>query len=42
MKTIFKIMMLFCCGLTFAQSTTVKGKVIDNNGIPLPGANILV
>ena len=35
-------MMLFCCGLTFAQSTTVKGKVIDNNGIPLPGANIVV
>ena len=42
MKTIFKIMMLFCCAITFAQSTTVKGKVIDNNGIPLPGANILV
>ena len=35
-------MMLFCCALTFAQSTTVKGKVIDNNGIPLPGANIIV
>ncbi|MEM5563594.1 TonB-dependent receptor [Psychroserpens sp. AS72] len=42
MKTIFKIMMLFCCALTFAQTTTVKGKVIDNNGIPLPGANIIV
>ncbi|WP_298893180.1 TonB-dependent receptor [uncultured Psychroserpens sp.] len=41
MKTIFKIMMLFCCALTFAQ-TTVKGKVVDNNGIPLAGANILV
>lgn len=41
MKTIFKIMMLFCCVLTFAQ-TTVKGKVIDNNGIPLPGANIII
>nr|WP_321232627.1 TonB-dependent receptor [uncultured Psychroserpens sp.] len=41
MKTIFKIMMLFCCAFTFAQ-TTVKGKVIDNNGIPLPGANIIV
>jgi len=34
-------MMLFCCVLTFAQ-TTVKGKVIDNNGIPLPGANIII
>ena len=42
MKTIFKIMMLFCCVVSFAQSTTVKGKVIDNNGIPLPGANIIV
>ncbi|MCD2257994.1 TonB-dependent receptor [Psychroserpens luteolus] len=41
MKTIFKIMMLFCCAFTFAQ-TTVKGKVVDNNGIPLAGANILV
>jgi iron complex outermembrane receptor protein len=42
MKTIFKIMMLLFCAITFAQSTTVKGKVIDNNGIPLPGANIIV
>lgn len=41
MKTILKIMTLFCCALTFAQ-TTVKGKVVDNNGIPLPGANIIV
>ena len=41
MKTIFKIMMLLCCAFTFAQ-TTVKGKVVDNNGIPLAGANILV
>ncbi|OUR98216.1 hypothetical protein A9Q86_14270 [Flavobacteriales bacterium 33_180_T64] len=41
MKTIFKIMMLFCCVFTFAQ-TTVNGKVTDNNGIPLPGANIIV
>lgn len=35
-------MMLFCCAISFAQSTTVTGKVIDNNGIPLPGANIIV
>ncbi len=41
MKTIFKIMMLFCCAFSFAQ-TTVKGKVTDNNGIPLPGANVIV
>ncbi|MBR9845183.1 MAG: TonB-dependent receptor [Algicola sp.] len=41
MKTLFKTMMLFCCALSFSQ-TTVKGKVIDNNGQPLPGANIIV
>lgn len=33
--------MLFCCALSFSQ-TTVKGTVIDNNGQPLPGANIIV
>ena len=41
MKTILKIMMLFCCAFCFAQ-TTVTGKIIDNNGIPLPGANIII
>jgi len=41
MKTLFKTIMLFCCAFSFAQ-TTVKGKVIDNNGQPLPGANIIV
>lgn len=33
--------MLFCCAFSFAQ-TTVKGKITDNNGQPLPGANIIV
>ncbi len=32
--------MLFCV-VSFAQ-TTVKGKIIDNTGLPLPGANIVV
>ncbi|MDT0557867.1 TonB-dependent receptor [Ichthyenterobacterium sp. W332] len=41
MKTILKILMLFCCAYSFAQ-TTVKGTVKDNNGQPLPGANIIV
>lgn len=41
MKTILKIFMLFCCAVSFAQ-TTVKGTVTDNNGQPLPGANIIV
>jgi len=34
-------MLLLCCAFTFAQ-TTVKGKVTDNSGQPLPGANIIV
>ncbi|MGJ8591224.1 MAG: TonB-dependent receptor [Aquaticitalea sp.] len=41
MKTLFKIMMLFCCATTFAQ-TTVKGTVTDNSGQPLPGANVII
>lgn len=41
MKTIFKILMLFCCAYSFAQ-TTVKGTIVDNTGQPLPGANIIV
>ncbi len=32
--------MLFCVA-TFAQ-TTIKGKITDNTGLPLPGANIVV
>lgn len=41
MKTILKIMMLFCCAITFSQ-TTVKGKVTDNTGQPIPGASVVV
>jgi len=33
--------MLLCCAISFAQST-VMGKVTDDNGQPLPGANIIV
>ena len=32
--------MLFCV-VSFAQ-TTVKGKITDNSGLPLPGANVVV
>lgn len=32
--------MLFCVA-SFAQ-TTIKGKIIDNTGLPLPGSNIVV
>ncbi|WP_299393083.1 TonB-dependent receptor [uncultured Gelidibacter sp.] len=41
MKTILKIMLLFCVTLTYSQ-TTVTGKVTDTNGQPLPGANVIV
>lgn len=41
MKTILKIFTLLFCVASFAQ-TTVKGKIIDDTGLPLPGANIVV
>lgn len=41
MKTILKLIVLFSCAFTFAQ-TTVKGKITDENGMPLPGANIII
>ncbi|MEM6514854.1 MAG: TonB-dependent receptor [Bacteroidota bacterium] len=41
MKTILKTILLFCCAFSFAQ-TTVKGKVVDDSGQPLPGANIII
>ena len=41
MRTTFSILMLLCGAFIFAQ-TTVTGKVTDNNGEPLPGANVIV
>ncbi|AUC83113.1 TonB-dependent receptor domain-containing protein [Lacinutrix sp. Bg11-31] len=41
MRTILSIVLLFCCTLIFAQ-TTITGTVMDNNGLPIPGANIIV
>ena len=41
MKTFFKLSLMLLCAVTFAQ-TTVKGKVTDNTGQPLPGANIII
>ncbi|OZV70675.1 TonB-dependent receptor [Winogradskyella aurantia] len=41
MKTILKLLTLLFCVGSFAQST-VKGKVTDESGLPLPGANIVV
>ena len=41
MKTILSIVLSFCCTLIFAQ-TTLTGTVTDNNGLPIPGANVIV
>ncbi|MBF8149758.1 TonB-dependent receptor [Winogradskyella sp. F6397] len=41
MKTILKLFTMLFCVASFAQ-TTIKGKIIDNSGLPLPGANIIV
>jgi len=41
MKTILKLFTMLFCVVSFAQ-TTVKGKIMDNTGLPLPGANIVV
>ncbi len=41
MKTILKLFTLLFCVASFAQ-TTVKGKITDNTGLPLPGANVVV
>ncbi|MFD2822688.1 TonB-dependent receptor [Lacinutrix iliipiscaria] len=41
MRTILSILLLFFCGITFAQ-TTITGTVVDDNGLPIPSANIIV
>lgn len=41
MKTIIPLFLLFFCGLSYSQ-TTVTGSVKDDNGQPIPGANIIV
>ncbi len=40
MKTILKLCAMLFCVVSFAQ-TTVKGKIIENSGLPLPGANVV-
>ena len=41
MRTILKIFLFFFCVSSFAQ-TTIKGKVTDESGQPLPGANLII
>jgi len=46
MKTKFSgiltLLLAFVVQLTFAQEKTVSGKIIDNSGLPLPGATVVV
>ncbi len=44
MKKNYLFLLLFVFGtfLSYSQNTTVKGKISDNNGSPLPGATITV
>ncbi|WP_455169954.1 TonB-dependent receptor, partial [Aegicerativicinus sediminis] len=41
MKTILKILVFLGCVISYGQ-TTVSGKITDDTGMPLPGANIKV
>jgi outer membrane receptor protein involved in Fe transport len=41
MKTILPFLMLLFCGLSYSQ-TTISGSVLDDNGQPIPGANIII
>ena len=41
MKTLLKLCTLLFCVASFAQ-TTIKGKITENTGLPLPGANVIV
>ncbi len=41
MKAYLAFLFIFCFITTYSQ-TTVTGKVVDNNQIPIPGANVIV
>jgi len=41
MRTILKIFLMCFCVFSFSQ-TTINGKVVDDTGQPLPGANVIV
>jgi len=41
MKAIFPFLLLFFCGIMYSQ-TKISGSVVDDNGQPIPGANIIL
>ena len=40
MKKVFFITLLFIFQLSYAQTSSIKGRVLDSAGFPLPGATI--
>ena len=41
MKTALYVMISFLCFFSYSQNT-IQGTVVDNSGVPLPGANIVI
>jgi len=41
MRTIFQFLLFLCFSFSFSQ-TKISGTVLDNNNIPVPGANVIV
>ena len=41
MKKILPFILVFLCGISYSQ-TAISGKVVDDSGQPLPGANVLI
>jgi TonB-linked SusC/RagA family outer membrane protein len=42
LKTVMNLLLMFTTSLIFAQTTTFKGKVVDEQNVSLPGATILI
>ncbi|MGB2483115.1 MAG: TonB-dependent receptor [Flavobacteriaceae bacterium] len=40
MKNYLTFIFLLCIGFSYAQTSSLKGRVLDSNGFPLPGATI--
>ncbi|MDO6517583.1 carboxypeptidase-like regulatory domain-containing protein [Zobellia galactanivorans] len=41
-KGLLTLLLALIVQLSFAQSKTITGKVLDQDGLPLPGVNIVV
>ena len=41
MRKSLLILLMLVCGISYSQ-TTISGTVVDDGGMPLPGANVIV